>query len=195
MKIGCVVMAAGKSVRFGKNKLTAPLAGKPLLAHALEALPRERLARIVAVTSDAAVSALCEACGVRAVQYEGGAQSETVRLGIAQMKDMDACLFMQGDQPLCSARSIRRLLDAFLTAPNDVHRLSFGDVPGSPVVFPARLFPALASLSGERGGMAAAREAEATVRLTPADFAFEMLDADTEKALSEIEKIFLEKSL
>ncbi len=125
MKIGCVVMAAGRSTRFGKNKLLAPLAGKPLLSHVLEALPRQRFSRIVAVTSDDTVSDLCKAHGITAVQYGGGPQSETVKRGIGQMDGMDACLFVQGDQPLCTPRSIIRLLDSFAQAPESVHRLSF----------------------------------------------------------------------
>ena len=189
MKIGCVVMAAGRGRRFGGNKLLAPLAGAPLLAHALGALPRGRLARVVAVVSDGEVEALCGACGVRAVRYPGGPQSDTVRLGVAEMTDMDGCLFVQGDQPLLNAGSVERLLDSFAAAPGAVHRLSYDGVPGSPVVFPKGLFPALAALTGERGGMAAAREAGAIVRLTQAFSPWEMMDADTEKALSEIEKI------
>ena len=148
MNIGCVVMAAGRSVRFGKNKLLAPLAGRPLLAHVLDALPRESLARIIAVTSDGAVTALCEARGVRAVQYDGGPQSETVRRGMEQMSGMDACLFVQGDQPLCSERSVKRLLDDFARSPESVFRLAYDGVPGSPVVFPKKLFAALSALTG-----------------------------------------------
>lgn len=195
MNIGCVVMAAGKAERFGSNKLLALLAGRPLLQHVLDALPRGRFARITAVTSDPAVTILCERCGVCAVQYGGGLQSETVRLGTEQMEGLDGCLFVQGDQPLCTARSMERLLDSFFSAPDDVHRLAFDGIPGSPVVFPARLFPDLLALTGERGGMAAARSAGARVRLTPAFAAYELLDADTEKALSELEKICLKKDL
>lgn len=195
MNIGCVIMAAGRARRFGANKLLADLAGKPLLAHVLDSLPREHLARIVAVVSDGDVAALCTGRGVTVVQYGGGAQSETVRRGMEQMKGMDGCLFVQGDQPLCTGRSMVRLLDAFCGAPGDVHRLSFGDIAGSPVVFPARLFSALDALTGEQGGMAAARQTGAQVRLTQADFAGELLDADTPKALSELEKNFFEKSL
>lgn len=194
MNVGCVVMAAGKSTRFGKNKLLAPLAGKPLLAHTLHALPRERLARIVAVTSDDAVSSLCEMCGIRSVQYSGGPQSETVRRGIEEMEGLDGCLFVQGDQPLCSACSMERLLDAFDQNPEAVHRLSFDSVPGSPVIFPGHLFSALRTLSGECGGMTAARRTGAAIHLVPAYAAFELLDADTENALAQIERIYLEEA-
>ena len=195
MKIGCVVMAAGRSTRFGKNKLFAPLAGKPLLSHVLEALPRQRFSRIVAVTSDDTVSDLCKAHGITAVQYGGGPQSETVRRGIGQMDGMDACLFVQGDQPLCTPRSIIRLLDSFAQAPESVHRLSFHGTAGSPVLFPSCIFYAFCTLEGEQGGMAAARATGADIRFVPADSAEELMDADTEKALSEIEKIYFEKSL
>ena len=41
MKIGCVVMAAGSSVRFGENKLAQLVDGKPIILRVLEAIPRE----------------------------------------------------------------------------------------------------------------------------------------------------------
>ena len=193
MKIGCVVMAAGRGRRFGANKLLAPLAGAPLLSYALRALPRERLARTVAVVSDEGVAALCRACGVFPLRYPGGPQSETVRRGIGQMRGMEGCLFVQGDQPFLTAQSIERLLDSFAAFPDGVHRLSYEGVAGSPVLFPSALFPALAALSGERGGMAAARSSGAQIRLVEALSVAEMMDADTEKALSEIEKMIVLK--
>ena len=193
MKIGCVVMAAGRGRRFGANKLLAPLAGAPLLSYALRALPRERLARTVAVVSDEGVAALCRACGVSPLRYPGGEQSETVRRGIGQMRGMEGCLFVQGDQPFLTAQSIERLLDSFAAFPDGVHRLSYEGVAGSPVLFPSALFPALAALTGERGGMAAARSSGARIRLVEALSVAEMMDADTEKALSEIEKMIVLK--
>lgn len=85
---------------------------------------------------------------------------------------------------------MERLLDAFGEDPRAVCRLAFGGEAGSPVVFPAFLFGALGRLSGERGGMAAAREAHAPVRLVEAESAAELLDADTPAALAEIETIY-----
>ena len=37
--LGCVVLAAGRSSRFGANKLLAELGGAPVLSHTLAALP------------------------------------------------------------------------------------------------------------------------------------------------------------
>lgn len=141
MNVGCVVMAAGRGQRFGGNKLLAPLAGAPLLSYGAGRASARRLTRIVAVVSDGEVEALCGACGVRTVRYPGGPQSDTVRLGIRQMADLDGCLFVQGDQPLLTAGSIERLLDSFAAAPGAVHRLSYDGVPGSRSFFPNGCFP------------------------------------------------------
>lgn len=187
MDIGCVVKAAGRSRRFGeKDKLLAPLGGMPVLARAISSLPLRRLSRTVAVTSREEVSALCRACGVEPLLYGGGPVSDTIRLGLAAMGDMDGCLFLSGDQPLCGERSLERILSAFENGPDRVVRLSFGGVPGSPVLFPRRLFPRLMALKGEKGGMAAVDEGE-DVLLVPAESVWELRDADTPEDLEEME--------
>lgn len=187
MKIGCVIMAAGTSQRFGGDKLLAPLAGRPLLAHVLEACPRERFAKIVAVARSEAVAGLCAGHDLRCLTYAGGPQSETVRLGIAEMADMDGCLFLLGDQPLCTRRSIERLTEAFCRGPDRVYRLAFMGEPGSPVLFPRALFTRLSGLTGDRGGMAALPGAAAEVCLVEAESAGELLDVDTREALARAE--------
>ena len=58
LKIGCVVMAAGYAARFGENKLAASVNGKPLIEHALEAIPRESFSR-VAASCTTTILALC----------------------------------------------------------------------------------------------------------------------------------------
>ena len=63
LKIGCVVMAAGNARRFGANKLTAEVEGRPLIHRALEAVPREAFCGIVVVTQYPEVAALAESLG------------------------------------------------------------------------------------------------------------------------------------
>lgn len=64
MKLGCVVLAAGRGVRFGGNKLICPLAGRPVLSRVLDSLPREQFSSIVVVASSQEVEQLCRASGV-----------------------------------------------------------------------------------------------------------------------------------
>lgn len=189
MGIGCVILAAGKSVRFGANKLLAPLAGKLLLEHTLDAIPAPCFSQVVAVVSDPEVEALCRHHGVKTVAYEGGPQSQSIRLGLEAVQNADGCLFILGDQPLCSSDSIRRLVAAFQAQPQVVHRLAYQGQPSSPTLFPAHLFPALMELAGEHGGMAAV--GDTPVLYTEAEKLQELWDADTPEKLARIQQYLL----
>lgn len=180
-RLGCVVLAAGQSTRFGGQKLLADLNGMPLLARTLQSIPRAVFAKTVAVVSDDAVQALCQAQGVATVRYDGGPQSESVRRGLEAVADTDGCLFLPGDQPLC--RSFTRLTAAF-TADTPV-RLADGGVPGSPVLFPKSWYPKLQTLSGDAGGAALLRGGGALLLEAAAG---EMLDADTPAALAALRR-------
>lgn len=186
MRIACIVLAAGKSTRFGANKLLAPLVDRPLLVHTLDAIPRSCFSQMVAVVSDPEVETLCCRHGVKTVAYEGGPQSQSIRLGLEAVQDVDGCLFILGDQPLCSSDSIRRLVSAFQAQPKAVHRLAYQGQPSSPTLFPAHLFPALKKLTGEHGGMAAV--GDTPVWYTEAAGPQELWDADTPEKLSRIQQ-------
>ena len=49
-KLGCAVLAAGNARRFGANKLTAALEGRPLIERVLETVPAERFSAVTVVT-------------------------------------------------------------------------------------------------------------------------------------------------
>lgn len=192
-EIGCIILAAGRAERFGRNKLLEPLAGKPLLSYVLEMLPRERFAKIVAVVSARETELLCRARGIDVLLYGGGPQSDSIRLGLSAMEDMDGCLFLMGDQPLCGRESVCRMADGFLADPGHIYRLAFAGTQASPVLFPRELFPALSDLRGERGGMAAARGWPGGIATVEAAEAAELWDADTPQALERLERYLARK--
>lgn len=186
MQIGCIILAAGRSTRFGGNKLLASLNGMPLLAHTVGAIPTSLFSQVVAVVSDSEVGQLCGDLGVGVCAYEGGPQSQSIRMGLQALKPMDGCLFVLGDQPLCRRESIERLVKSFQTQPEHVHRLSHQGLHSSPTLFPAHLFPALMRLTGERGGMAAV--GDTPVCYVEASGPEELWDADTPEKLSKIQQ-------
>lgn len=184
MKIGCVVMASGFSRRFGVNKLLTPFRGRPLVAHTLDQLPLERLDRITVVTRWPQVAELCRVRGLPCLVHDLPHLSDTIRLGLETMGDTEGCLFTVGDQPLCSRESLERLMDGFLTQPNRPARLSWQGVPGNPVIFPRRLYPALLTLTGEQGGACVLpREVTLVECVHPA----ELSDGDTPAELARLE--------
>ena len=95
-QIGCILMAAGASARFGSDKLAAELGGRSLLRRACEAVPAARFRRVCIVTARAEGEALAREFGFQLVRNdrpELGA-SLTVRLGLSALQDCDAALFM-----------------------------------------------------------------------------------------------------
>ena len=112
-QIGCILMAAGASARFGSDKLAAELGGRSLLRRACEAVPAVRFHRVCIVTARAEGEALAREFGFQLVRNdrpELGA-SLTVRLGLSALQDCDAALFMTADQPLLRRETVERLLD------------------------------------------------------------------------------------
>ena len=184
MKIGCVILASGESVRFGANKLLADFDGQPMLCRLLTNLP-EALS-VVAVTRSPEVAALVGERGVACVLHDQPHVCDTIRLGLEQLPDTDGCLFCVGDQPLLTKETIRRLMDAFAEDPSGVVRVGWKERVGNPVLFPRALYPELLALEpGESGGAVAARHA---TRVVQAAFAEELEDVDTREALARLQR-------
>ena len=95
MKLCVVLLAAGKSRRFGReNKLLALYHGRPMIVHALETLGCLPCARRMAVVSDERVDALAKEAGFQTVlnsEVEQG-MSHSIHLGVKNAGDADAVL-------------------------------------------------------------------------------------------------------
>ena len=155
-RIGCLIMAAGNASRFGSNKLAAKVDGKMLIEHALETVPREEFARVTVVTQYDEVLVLARRFGFTVLVNpfpEWGA-SHTVRLGTEAMADCDAILYQVADQPLLRRESVRAEVEFFRRHPDRIVAMGHGGVRGNPCIFPARFFPELTALEGDRGGSA-----------------------------------------
>ena len=77
---------------------------------------------------------------------------------------------------------MRAELEFFRARPDCIAALSHGGVRGNPCVFPARFFPELLALEGDRGGSAVIKSHPDALRLFEAP-ARELLDVDTPEAL------------
>ena len=95
MNIGCIVMAAGMSSRFGGNKLAQEWQGKSLIRHALEAVPTDRLSAVMVVTQYPEVVALAKEFFFTPIvnSHPEYGQSHTIHLGVKALDACDALLF------------------------------------------------------------------------------------------------------
>ena len=109
--VGCVIMASGRAVRFGSNKLLADFGGAPLIVRALDAAETPALAARVVVTRSPEVAELACKAGVRTILHSLPGRNDTVRLGLeallSELPGLAGCIFLPGDQPLLRKDSRR----------------------------------------------------------------------------------------
>ena len=184
-KIGCVVMAAGNARRFGENKLAAQLRGRSLILRALEAVPSGLVTVVVSQYPE--ILALAGEYGFTAVSNDqpGLGLSRSVRLGLEQLLDCDGVLFLVADQPWLKRDSAEALAALWAQNPGKIAAMAHGGVRGNPCIFPARFYPELLELTGDRGGSAVIRRHEDALILLETD-ALELADVDTPAALEQV---------
>ena len=181
-KIGCVIMASGLGRRFGGNKLLADFRGKPMIQRALE-VTEGLFAKRVIVTRHESVAALCREQKVDVVLHDLPHRSDTVRLGLEALQDVDACMFLPGDQPLLRRETVALLLETWKADPHSIVRPVCGEQVGSPVLFPAWSFPELMDLPEGKGGAVVVKRYPQAVRPVAISDPMELADADTPQAL------------
>ena len=190
-KIGCVIMASGFGKRFGGNKLMADFHGKPMIQRALDATAG-LFARRVVVTRHEQVAALCREQHVEVVLHDLPNRNDTIRLGLEALGDLDACMFLPGDQPLLRRETVAMLLESRKEHPDSITRPAHEATEGSPVLFPSWAFPELLDLpEGKGGGVVITKYPHALHRVFVAN-PYELADADTLDTLETLKALVRE---
>jgi molybdenum cofactor cytidylyltransferase len=148
-----LILAAGEGRRFGGDKLAAPLDGRPLLQHVVDAAVAAHLTPILAVIS--AVERAIDWRGVRPVRNPDPRRgiSSSLRLGLDELgadSGVTRAVVLLGDQPRVSPLTIERLLREPAGRPIVVPRYADGR-PGNPVLVYRAAWPLAAALAGDRG--------------------------------------------
>jgi len=178
-----VLLAAGRSSRFGGGKLAADLRGTPLGLHAAVELGDIPFGARVAITGGGDGPDFT-ACGFDVVVNDDGASgmSRSVRLGVAHARACaaKAVMIVLADMPCVTAAHVRRLLAA-AEGPGAVVVSSDGTRASPPALFGADRFDALMVLQGDEGarGLIAAGRRVVTG-------AAELLDVDTRADLEHL---------
>ena len=119
MTVVAVVLAAGASTRFGSPKLLAPLRGRPVLQHVLDALADAPVGEVIVVLGtdaeaiERAVAWRRERRVVNPRPADGLSSSLRVGLDAAvEVPGADAVLVVLGDQPALRPEAVRRIVAA-----------------------------------------------------------------------------------
>ena len=158
-----MLLAAGGGTRFAgdEHKLRAPLRGRPVLSHAIDALVSSGLEAVV-VTGAAAVDDLVpDGMAVLANPGWAAGQATSVRVGIdeARRRGHDAVVVGLGDQPFVPPGAWRWVADA----PADVAVATYDGRRSHPVRLGAAVWDLLPP-AGDEVGRALMRDRPELVR-------------------------------
>ncbi|MEO8470445.1 MAG: NTP transferase domain-containing protein [Chloroflexota bacterium] len=156
IRVAAIVLAAGRSSRFGRDKLAARLNGRPVLQHVLDALATTGIDDPVVVVGngdgDSAVAIDWRAARrVRNAEPDLGL-SHSLQLGwaavMSESSPPDVIVVALGDQPTIDPATVRRLLAEPLDSCRPVLSARHRDGSRNPV----RLEPAAADLVAQASG-------------------------------------------
>jgi molybdenum cofactor cytidylyltransferase len=161
-RVALVLLAAGRSTRFGSNKLLAELEGKPLIRHAADTLIQAGFGWTFAVCTGETAPLLGDFEIVTNSKPEAG-QARSIRLGVQRAMETGcgAVMIALGDMPFVSAAH----LDALLAATGEVVASAAVGKPMPPALFARARARDLLALDGDRG----ARDLLASATLVHAD--------------------------
>lgn len=180
--LAALVLAAGASRRFGGDKLSALLDREPLLFHAIRAARAAPVSRVVVVARTGLDCGKWEGTPpVEVLSMESRALSESLRAGIAALRDMDGVFVFLGDMPGIPHRIAASLAAGIGQGSAALPR--HGGKPGHPVLLSAGLFPEIATLTGDEGAGRLLRDRSDVVFVESDDPAIH-LDIDRPEDLS-----------
>jgi len=181
-----ILLAAGQSRRFGRDKLAEPFLGRPIGLHAVSALEQMPFLGRIAVVSETTLDYAARGYRVIANEFPEDGMSGSVKLGLVAALAMDAraVVIALADMPRVTATHIRRLLDSADGA-DTVVASSDGRRPMPPAVFGRGRFETLLALEGSAGARDLVRGGRHVVA-SPA----ELIDIDTPQDLEQLRAMF-----
>ena len=186
--IYAVVLAAGRSQRFGDTKLTAELDGEPLVRRALTTA-RTAFGDNVLLVAGHEASRIIDAAGDAARfiaingQFANGMGTSIAAAARALDNRASAMLLTLADQPLITPEHLVALRDAWDGDANSIVATAFAGTQGPPVVLPQASFSALKNLDGDEGARHLLRNSRFRVTTVWNDAA--AVDIDTREDLDQ----------
>lgn len=194
-RIGCVILAAGAGRRFGGAKLLARFDGGPLLQTAIDAACGSAALTCTLVLGAHAAAVLsgvdARRCSVAFNDRWRSGMASSLRRGLREHLDDDACIIALGDQPFVTSADLDLLMSTWTAQRLALDRgasgrrkppivaLCAGDVWGSPVLFPRADFAALHRLMGDRGAKKYAASQNDRLAFAPGRDPRAFVDVDT----------------
>ena len=183
--ISAVVLAAGRSARFGELKQLLKVGKKNLVETVVNGFLSSSVDEVVVVLGFGAdeILAHSEFGTARVVvnpDYEQGLGT-SLKTGIeAANPEASAVILALGDQPLLSVNTINAIIAKYSGTHGHIVAPFYGRRRGNPVLFDRVLFPELRKLVGDEGAKSVIRRMEENVVKVSVDDPGVVFDIDSE---------------
>lgn len=157
-RISMIVLAAGLSSRFGRNKMLEPIGSTTLLKHVVSVALRSSITEVVVVGGhdfQKITSALggYECKLVFNEEFRKG-QSFSVRKGLGEIDRMaEAVMIQPGDMALTTEEIINAVVDEYTRTRAPIVSAGHNGRAGHPILFDRSLFEELQSIDEETRGL------------------------------------------
>jgi molybdenum cofactor cytidylyltransferase len=137
VKVSAILLAAGLSVRMGRDKLLLDYCGTSILQHSVDLLSELPVYERILVTTDARSANIALSPGVRVFinsQPENGLSS-SINIGVEKATGTHY-MFLTADQPKLTKADILPLMEAAQNNPDKIIYPVIDSIPRSPTIFP-----------------------------------------------------------
>ena len=159
-RIFAVVLAAGKSERFGKNKDNKLFAkfsdGKTMLEKVVDAVKDTDVAGVIIVTNGNINERVRDIFSGNShmpelVENNTGEMTSSFMKGVARAKELnaDAVILLLGDQPFINPKTIEAVINAWRKTNTLIIHPTYSGRPVHPVIFSKGLFDQILNISLE----------------------------------------------
>jgi molybdenum cofactor cytidylyltransferase len=156
-KIAVLILAAGKSLRFGSPKQLAIWQGITLIEHAIKTAAEAGFKNIYISLNPAHsdIAKKLKPYPIKVILSEnsllgmGSTISDSVRKIISEKKKYESCLILLSDQPLMTSKHLREL--AKNNKKGECTFTKYKNTEGTPAIFSNYYFDKLELLKGESG--------------------------------------------
>ena len=193
-RIAAIVLAAGRSIRMGSNKLLAELDGQALICKAVDAVLASPARPVIVVTGHEGERVGAALAGrpvsiIANAEYPSGLASSLISGLTAVPAESDAVLVCLGDMPRVTPALLHMLIAAFNPLEGRAICVPiWNGKRGNPVLWGRQLFSEMAELTGDVGAKhLMARHAELVTEV-PAEDDGVLADIDTPEALAALRR-------
>ncbi len=184
VKTGAVIMASGFSRRMGENKLLLEYKGKTFIENTADKVLECGFDKVILVTSHKEIGKIFESRVKNSKKFliiinknPDLGLSESIKTGLKELGECDACMFFTGDQPGLTLETIKMILAK--AGKNKIIIPKYSGKNGMPTVFGSDFFDELMKLQGDSGGKQIMNSNSESIEYVEISNSLEGFDIDT----------------